>query len=94
MIACPLEAAQYTFQANLASLAQANATFTNAEINVGYTKIYSPSNGVLGILRLFHWQRQSPFNRTELMPTSAGFFFFRIINQNSIYGRLDFWANP
>lgn len=45
-----LDAARYSLQSKEAALAQANATLNNAKINLGYTQIYSPANGVIGIL--------------------------------------------
>lgn len=43
-----LESAQYTYQAALASLAQARAALSNARTNLGYTSVKSPVNGVVG----------------------------------------------
>jgi membrane fusion protein (multidrug efflux system) len=43
-----LESAQFTYQASLASLAQARAALANARTNLGYTTITSPVNGVVG----------------------------------------------
>lgn len=43
-----LESAQFTYQASLAALAQAKAALANARINIGYTLITSPVNGVVG----------------------------------------------
>jgi membrane fusion protein (multidrug efflux system) len=45
-----LESAQYTLQSKKAALAQANAALKNAQLNLSYTTIYSPSNGVMGLL--------------------------------------------
>lgn len=45
-----LEAAQYTLQARQAALAQAQAQLANARTNLGYTKITSPVNGVVGVI--------------------------------------------
>ncbi|HVI48612.1 MAG TPA: efflux RND transporter periplasmic adaptor subunit [Chitinophaga sp.] len=45
-----LEAAQLTLQAQEAALAQAKASVENARINLGYTTIYSPVDGVVGSL--------------------------------------------
>ncbi|MBO9201560.1 MULTISPECIES: efflux RND transporter periplasmic adaptor subunit [Niastella] len=45
-----LESAQYTLQSKKAALAQANAELKNAQLNQSYTTIYSPSNGVMGLL--------------------------------------------
>ena len=45
-----LEADQYTLQSKQAALAQAKAALENARINVGYTTILSPVDGVIGSL--------------------------------------------
>jgi membrane fusion protein (multidrug efflux system) len=45
-----LESAQYTLQTKKAALAQAKAARENARINVAYTSITSPVNGVIGAL--------------------------------------------
>ena len=43
-----LESAQYNYESALATLAQANAALVNAKINLGYTTVTSPVNGVVG----------------------------------------------
>ena len=43
-----LETAQYTLASKKAALAQAQASLVNAKINVGYTNIISPLDGVVG----------------------------------------------
>ncbi|MDB5119274.1 MAG: hypothetical protein JWN56_492 [Sphingobacteriales bacterium] len=45
-----LKAAQYTLESKQATLAQAKAALNNAKINLSYTTIYSPADGVIGIL--------------------------------------------
>ena len=45
-----LEEDQYTLQSKQASLAQAKAALENAKVNLGYTTITSPVNGVVGSL--------------------------------------------
>ena len=45
-----LEGAQYTLEAKLAALAQAQATLANARTNLGYTTITSPVDGVMGTI--------------------------------------------
>ncbi|MFC0514931.1 efflux RND transporter periplasmic adaptor subunit [Mucilaginibacter angelicae] len=45
-----LKAAQYTLDSKLAALAQARAALNNAKTNLSYTTIYSPADGVIGIL--------------------------------------------
>lgn len=43
-----LESAQYTYESATANLAQANAALVNAKVNLGYTTVTSPVNGVVG----------------------------------------------
>ncbi|NSL90870.1 efflux RND transporter periplasmic adaptor subunit [Chitinophaga sp. Mgbs1] len=45
-----LESAQLALQAKEAELAQAKASLQNARVNVGYTTIYSPADGIIGTL--------------------------------------------
>ena len=45
-----LKSALYSLEAKEAALAQAKAEFNNAKTNLGYTAIYSPSDGVIGVL--------------------------------------------
>jgi membrane fusion protein (multidrug efflux system) len=45
-----LEADQYTLQSKEAALAQAKAALENARVNLGYTTIVSPVDGVIGSL--------------------------------------------
>ncbi len=45
-----LEADQYTLQSKQAALAQAKAALENAKVNLGYTTIISPVDGVIGSL--------------------------------------------
>ncbi|MFD1469408.1 efflux RND transporter periplasmic adaptor subunit [Hymenobacter caeli] len=45
-----LQEAQFTLQGQEAALAQARATLANARTNVGYTRILSPVNGVVGTI--------------------------------------------
>lgn len=43
-----LQSAQYTLQSRQAALAQAAATYANAQTNLGYTRVASPVNGIVG----------------------------------------------
>ena len=45
-----LQSAQFALQAKQAQLAQARATLVNARTNLGYTRITSPVNGVVGTI--------------------------------------------
>jgi len=58
-----LDAAQLTLQSRKAALAQANAELVNAKVNLGYTRITSPVDGVIGSI---------PFKTGSLVsPTGA-----------------------
>ena len=43
-----LESAQFSYEAAMATLAQANAALANARTNLGFTTVTSPVNGVVG----------------------------------------------
>lgn len=43
-----LETAQYTYESAQATLAQAKAALVNAQVNLSYTVVHSPVNGVVG----------------------------------------------
>lgn len=45
-----LETAQYTWQSKMAALAQATAAMINARTNLSYATIYSPADGVIGLI--------------------------------------------
>jgi len=45
-----LQSAQYSLQSKQAALAQANAMLMNARTSLSYTTIYSPADGVVGII--------------------------------------------
>lgn len=45
-----LKSAEYTLHAREATLAQARASLANAKNNVGYTRITSPADGVIGLI--------------------------------------------
>lgn len=45
-----LESAEFNLQSRIAQLAQAKATLANASVNLGYTTITSPVDGVVGTL--------------------------------------------
>ena len=44
------DAAQYTLDSKIAAVRQARASLRQAEINIGYTYIYSPKDGVIGLI--------------------------------------------
>jgi membrane fusion protein (multidrug efflux system) len=45
-----LESAQFNLQARQAALSQARANLVNAQTNLGYTRVLSPVNGVVGLI--------------------------------------------
>jgi membrane fusion protein (multidrug efflux system) len=45
-----LQSAQYALQSKIAALRQAKAALQNAQINISYTYIYSPKDGVIGLI--------------------------------------------
>lgn len=45
-----LESAKFNLQSKQAALAQANAALVNAQVNLGYTSVTSPVDGVIGTL--------------------------------------------
>lgn len=45
-----LESAQFTYDSAMAALAQAKAALVNAKVNLGYTLVTSPVNGVVGTI--------------------------------------------
>ncbi|MBE8726222.1 efflux RND transporter periplasmic adaptor subunit [Flavobacterium hungaricum] len=63
-----LESAQYTYESAMASLAQANAALVNARVNLGYTTVTSPVNGVVGSIP-FRLGSLVSSNTTEPMTT-------------------------
>lgn len=63
-----LESAQYTYESALAALAQANAALVNAKVNLGYTTVTSPVNGVVGSIP-FRLGSLVSSNTTEPMTT-------------------------
>ena len=71
-----LESAQYNLQAKEAALAQAKATLANAQINIGYTSITSPVNGVVGTI---------PFKIGSLVSSSTPQPLTTVSNIGNIY---------
>lgn len=71
-----LESAQYTLEAKRAALAQAKAAFNNARINLSYTTIYSPVDGVIGIL---------PYKIGSLISSTTAQPLTTVSNIQSIY---------
>jgi membrane fusion protein, multidrug efflux system len=87
-----LESAQYTLQSKQAALAQANATLINARTNLSYATIYSPADGVVGLI---------PFKIGSLVSSSTTQPLTTVSNIQNIYAyfsvnekqQLDFLTN-
>lgn len=71
-----LESAQLTLQTKQAALAQARAALENARINVGYTTITSPVEGVIGSL---------PYKLGSLVNSSTAQPLTTVYNTSTIY---------
>ncbi|MCW3093923.1 MAG: hypothetical protein JWP81_4992 [Ferruginibacter sp.] len=87
-----LQSAQYTLQSKEAALAQANATLINARTNLSYATIYSPADGVIGLL---------PFKIGSLVSSTTAQPLTTVSNIQNIYAyfsinekqQLDFFIN-
>ncbi|TKC03855.1 efflux RND transporter periplasmic adaptor subunit [Pedobacter frigoris] len=71
-----LDAAQLTLQSRQAALAQAKAELVNARVNLGYTKITSPVDGVIGSI---------PFKTGSLVSGSSAQPLTTVSNISKIY---------
>lgn len=71
-----LESAEYTQQSKAAALAQAKAALVNAKVNLGYTTITSPVNGVIGSL---------PYKLGSLVTSSTTDPLTTVYNTSNIY---------
>ncbi len=71
-----LDAAQLTLQSRKAALAQARATLVNAEVNLGYTSITSPVDGVVGSI---------PFRNGSLVSSSSTEPLTTVSNTSKVY---------
>ena len=71
-----LESAQLALQTKEAALAQAKAAYENARINVNYTAIYSPVDGVIGSL---------PYKLGSLVNSSTAQPLTMVYNTSTIY---------
>ncbi|MCF6405503.1 efflux RND transporter periplasmic adaptor subunit [Chitinophaga filiformis] len=85
------ESAQYTLQSKQAALTQARAALSNARTNLSYTCIYSPADGVIGILP---YKIGSLINSTTPNPLTTVSNISRIYAYFSINEKqgLDFFA--
>ncbi len=87
-----LQSAEYTLQSKQAALAQANATLINARTNLNYATIYSPADGVIGII---------PFKIGSLVSSTTTQPLTTVSNIQNIYAyfsinekqQLDFLTN-
>ncbi|MFI5452667.1 efflux RND transporter periplasmic adaptor subunit [Pedobacter sp. UC225_61] len=71
-----LESAQLTLQSRRAALAQAKAALVNAKVNLGYTRITSPVDGVVGSL---------PFKTGSLVSGTSAQPLTTISNTSKVY---------
>ena len=71
-----LEAAQYTLNSKIAVVSQARASLRNAEINIGYTYIYSPKDGVIGLI---------PYKIGALVSSASASPLTTLSTANSVY---------
>ncbi|RZL37770.1 MAG: efflux RND transporter periplasmic adaptor subunit, partial [Pedobacter sp.] len=71
-----LESAQLTLQSKRAALAQSKAALVNAKVNLGYTRITSPVNGVVGTL---------PFKAGSLVSGTSAQPLTTISNTSKVY---------
>lgn len=71
-----LESAEYTQQSKAAALAQAKAALVNAQVNLGYTTITSPVNGVIGSL---------PYKLGSLVSSTTTDPLTTVYNTSNIY---------
>lgn len=71
-----LDAAVLTLQSRKAALAQARATLANAQVNLGYTSITSPVDGVVGSI---------PFRNGSLVSSSSTEPLTTVSNTSKVY---------
>ncbi|WP_316811095.1 efflux RND transporter periplasmic adaptor subunit [Pedobacter heparinus] len=71
-----LDAAQLTLQSRKAALAQAKAELVNARVNLGYTRITSPVDGVIGSI---------PFKTGSLVSSSNASPLTTVSNISRVY---------
>ncbi len=76
-----LESAQLTLESRKAALAQANAELVNAKVNLGYTTIVSPADGLVGRIPFKAGSLVSPNGAqalTTVSNTSKVFVYFSL----------------
>ncbi|RNL56953.1 efflux RND transporter periplasmic adaptor subunit [Pedobacter jejuensis] len=71
-----LDAAQLTLQSRKAALAQAKAALVNAQVNLGYTSITSPVDGVVGSI---------PFRTGSLVSSTSTEPLTTVSNTSKVY---------
>lgn len=71
-----LDAAQLTLQSRKAALSQAKAALANAQVNLGYTSITSPVDGVVGSI---------PFRNGSLVSSSSTEPLTTVSNTSRVY---------
>ncbi|HET7002797.1 MAG TPA: efflux RND transporter periplasmic adaptor subunit [Puia sp.] len=71
-----MQAKQYTLQSAEASLASANADLVNAKVNVGYTYLTSPSDGIIGNI---------PYKKGSLVNSLSGSALTTVYETKNVY---------
>ncbi|WP_316801567.1 efflux RND transporter periplasmic adaptor subunit [Pedobacter frigidisoli] len=71
-----LDAAQLTLQSKKAALAQAKATLANAQVNLGYTSITSPVDGIVGSI---------PYRNGSLVSSTSTEPLTTVSNTSKVY---------
>jgi membrane fusion protein (multidrug efflux system) len=71
-----LKAKEFALQSKRASLASANADLVNAEVNVGYTYLASPSDGVIGTI---------PYKVGSLVSSTSANPLTTVYNTKNVY---------
>ncbi|MGZ3874766.1 MAG: efflux RND transporter periplasmic adaptor subunit, partial [Mucilaginibacter sp.] len=83
-----LESAQYALQTKQAALAQAKAALANARVNLGYTTITSPVNGVIGSIpyRLGSLVNSTTTDPLTTVYNTATVYAYFAINEKQLLG--------
>ncbi len=71
-----LKSNEYTLQSRQASLASAKADLANARVNVGYTYLTSPSDGIIGAI---------PYKQGSLVSSTSGSPLTTVYNTKKVY---------
>lgn len=71
-----LQSNEYTLQSRQASLASAKSDLVNAKVNMGYTYLTSPSDGIVGAI---------PYKKGSLVSSTSGSPLTTVYNTKNIY---------